>query len=228
MGDPMFLGFERLELTAITLAAMAAPVMLAVCVRRACVNLARKREARNQAEAERMAGAAMAEYGRKVRELESMFGKAARVMSIGRANCLDGKIIDFPDAGNVLILGRVHPYGSIGGCSVFVESGGKGCRVRHESRTSTKSLVKRAAVGGLLLGGLGALAGAATARRETTAVREPVGGMPRHVVEIWFREAGIPAIRISCGASERLANGILGMMDSIIGRNDPRRDSPSR
>lgn len=89
------------------------------------------------------------------------------------------------------------------------------------TKTSTKSMVGRAIVGDVLMGGAGAMAGALTAKKNTEIHLGDTTSTTKHDYTIVVNVNSIsnPVERLHLGEEGKIANEILGVLSVIMTRN---------
>ena len=80
-------------------------------------------------------------------------------------------------------------------------------------------MAKRAIVGGVLTGGVGAVVGGATARKETTVKQENDKVIHDYTVIVNINSLSEPIVKIPLGSDGAKVNEIVGLMNVIISRN---------
>lgn len=140
---------------------------------------------------------------RKILFYVSVFGSASKIL-------IDGTIMDFKE-----ILG----YTLIDEATSQTVSTSTG-----ELKTDTGSLMGRAAIGGALMGGLGALAGAATAKKNLIMNSDASQTDILHNYSLFINVNNInkPIITICIGDNIERAQSLQGVLNIIIARNKTR------
>jgi len=80
-------------------------------------------------------------------------------------------------------------------------------------------MAKRAVVGGVLLGGAGALAGSVTAKRDGTILQEEDNIIHNYTVLVNIDSLSNPIVQLQCASNRLLADEIVGLLNVIINRN---------
>ena len=158
-------------------------------------------------------------YNASKNELISKYGQPDKTIILDSLN-LDKEIIAFGKANRIWILGRDLPMGDILNCSFDDDQQIEKGNISYETKTSTGNMAKRAVVGGVLTGGVGAAIGGATARKETTVKQENDKVIHDFTVIININSLSEPIIRIPLGKDGAKANEIVGLMNVIISRKD--------
>lgn len=87
------------------------------------------------------------------------------------------------------------------------------------TKTSTGSMVKRGLVGGVLLGGVGALAGAATAKQSSQTIFDEKKEERRYSIPINIDSISSPIYTMYFGLDSSSCKRVAGMLTAIIRRN---------
>ncbi len=89
------------------------------------------------------------------------------------------------------------------------------------SETNTKNILGRAIVGGILFGGVGAIIGGSTAKKETNTITEPPKTIENHNFElhIIINNLSDPQIILDLGDNINLANKLVPVMSLILNSN---------
>lgn len=132
---------------------------------------------------------------------------------------LSKEIIAFGNVNRIWLLGKDLPMKDILSCTFndnqHVEKG----KVFYETKTSTGNMAKRAVVGGVLTGGVGAVIGGTTAKKNTIVNQENDKIIHDYTVIININSLSEPIIRIPIGKDGAKVNEIVGLMNVIINRN---------
>lgn len=90
-----------------------------------------------------------------------------------------------------------------------------------KTSTSSGSMIGRAAVGGVLLGGVGAILGGATAKKNTTTITTPYNSITYHnyKVHIIVNSISDPQIILEFDDNEEILNEFISVLSVIIKRN---------
>lgn len=84
------------------------------------------------------------------------------------------------------------------------------------SETNTGNMIGRAIVGGILTGGVGAIIGGATAKKETYITPTEIHSEHHYNVLITLRDISNPLLTVSCNDNLRLAQKCLATLKAII------------
>lgn len=152
-------------------------------------------------------------------KLISKYGQPDKTIIFENLN-LDKEIVAFGEANRVWILGRDLSMGDILSCSFNDDQQIEKGNISYETKTNTGNMAKRAIVGGVLTGGVGAAIGGATATKETTVKQANDKVIHDYTVIININSLSEPIIRIPLGADGAKANEIVGLMNVIISRKN--------
>lgn len=136
---------------------------------------------------------------------------------------LDQCILIFEDVNVILVRKRIYSFKDILSCSITDNSTTthSGSVNTSKTTTSTGSMLGRAIVGGVLTGGVGAVVGAATAKKETVTILPQTNMVIKHDYTIQINVNSIlePLIKLYLGADEDKVNEIVALFNVIISRN---------
>lgn len=87
--------------------------------------------------------------------------------------------------------------------------------------TSTGSMLGRAVVGGVLTGGIGALVGAATARKETEIHQNDTYSSTKHnyTINVTINSLSLPVETLALFSNEEATNKVISILTIILHRN---------
>jgi hypothetical protein len=90
-----------------------------------------------------------------------------------------------------------------------------------KSSSSTGNMIGRAVIGGILLGGVGAIVGGATAKTKTTTINTPQQTSVTHnyTVHIIVNSISEPQIVLNLGKNEESTNELVAVLSVILERN---------
>lgn len=168
---------------------------------------------RKQAEIERLTPIYNAEKGKLIEK----YGEPDKTIVLEELN-LSKEIIAFGKVNRIWPLGKDLPMRDIISCTFndnqHIEKG----KVSYETKTNTGNMAKRAVVGGVLLGGTGAVIGGATANKNTVVNQENDKIIHDYTVIININSLSDPIVRIPLGKDGTKVNEIVGLMNVIINR----------
>lgn len=156
-------------------------------------------------------------YNAQKEELISKYGEPDKTFIFEELN-LQKEIIVFGKVNRIWLLGKDLPMSDILSCTFNDNQRIEKGSVSYETKTSTGNMAKRAIVGGVLTGGVGAVVGGATARKETTVTQENDKVIHDYTVIININSLSEPIIRIPLGTDGTKVNEIVGLMNVIISR----------
>lgn len=157
-------------------------------------------------------------YNAQKEELISKYGESDKTFIFEELN-LQKEIIVFGKVNRIWLLGKDLPMSDILSCTFNDNQHTVKGSVSYETKTSTGNMAKRAIVGGVLTGGVGAVVGGATAKKETTITQENDKVIHDYTVIININSLSEPIIRIPLGTDGTKVNEIVGLMNVIINRN---------
>ena len=157
-------------------------------------------------------------YNAQKNELISKYGQPDKSILFEELN-LQKEIIVFGKVNRIWLLGKDLPMSDILSCTFNDNQHTVKGSVSYETKTSTGNMAKRAIVGGVLTGGVGAVVGGATARKETTVKQENDKAIHDYTVIININSLSEPIVKIPLGSDGAKVNEIVGLMNVIISRN---------
>lgn len=173
-----------------------------------------ERKAQKQAEIERKTPI----YNAKKDELVSKYGQPDKTIILEELN-FEKEIIAFGKVNRVWLLGRDLAMSDIISCTFDDNQRVEKGKVSYETKTRTGNMAKRAVVGGVLTGGVGAVIGGATAKKDTVVNQENDKIIHDYTIIINVNSLSDPIIRIPLGKDGTKVNEIVGLMNVIINRN---------
>lgn len=162
------------------------------------------------------------EYEQWRSELIEKYGQLDKEIVLSENNS-DEAILAFSKVSRIWLVGNDLPMNSILSCSLSDSSKTIKGKTTIQSKTNTGNMAKRAVVGGVLLGGAGALAGGVTAKKDGTIVSENDRVLHDYTVLVNIDDLSTPIVRLQCGENGALANDIIGLLNVIINRNKGSR-----
>ena len=150
-------------------------------------------------------------------EKETLYGPLTR--EIGGYSSLP--VIELYDEKDVIFIGdRELKYKMILGYNLddntqTITQGGN-----MQAKTSTGSMLGRGIVGGVLLGGVGALAGAATAKKNIQTDASVTTTKHSYKVHIYIASPTDPRLTVECGAYNNYARDLAATLNYIIYKNN--------
>ena len=156
-------------------------------------------------------------YNASRNDLISKYGEPDKTFIFEELN-LQKEIIVFGKVNRIWLLGKDLPMSDILSCTFNDNQRIVKGNVSYETKTSTGNMAKRAIVGGVLTGGVGAVVGGATARKETTVKQENDKIIHDYTVIININSLSEPIVKIPLGTDGAKVNEIVGLMNVIISR----------
>lgn len=156
----------------------------------------------------------------------SLYGELTKEIKYGyytmdgityKGNTINGKILCFENSQIIIINDKPFSFDSILGCDLIINN-----TVAYSShtKTSTGNMIGRAVVGSVLMGGVGAILGGATAKKETVNNQ-----MERSTYKVYvnINDLSNPQICIDFFFFEKEARETASLLSIIIERNDRKR-----
>lgn len=157
-------------------------------------------------------------YNNARNELISQYGQPDKTFIFEELD-LNKEIIVFGKVNRIWLLGKDLPMKDILSCTFNDNQRIEKGKVSYETKTSTGNMAKRAVVGGVLTGGVGAVIGGATAKKETTVNQENDKVYHDYTVIINVNSLSDPIVKIHLGSDGAKVNEIVGLMNVITNRN---------
>ena len=195
----------------------------------------KKEEERRQADLRRQKEEA---EKNRLEEFRQLYGQLSRSFSIENPYDAPLKIYVFEDVNKIVINNIPYSFSDIISVDIFDNQQTKIVDLEETPRyllppqqkmttkTSTKNLVGRAVVGGLLFGGIGAVVGAATAKKEQIIpAQRPNLSQPVHIVihnynlAVTINSVQQSSLNIRIGNNQRLAEDLFSLFKVICNRN---------
>lgn len=157
----------------------------------------------------------MAKQETLLNQIKSKYGDNATIIEMAY-----NKIIVSEQKKCVVIYNEEYLFTDIIGCSLIDDATSETITTSTgEAKTSTGSMLGRAVVGGVLTGGLGAVAGAATARKNiaTNATSQTIT-THKYVIYINVNSLKNPTITIPIGEDTQKAHELANLFNVIIAK----------
>ena len=158
------------------------------------------------------------EYERKKMELTEKYGQIDKEIVLSENN-IKNAILAFSKTSRIWLAGNDLPMSCVLSCSLSDNSKIIKGRATIQSKTNTGDMAKRGVVGGVLLGGAGALAGSVTAKRDGTILQEEDNIIHNYTVLVNIDSLSNPIVQLQCASNRLLADEIVGLLNVIINRN---------
>lgn len=168
-----------------------------------------------------------AAFTAKLDSLEASYGQCTSDIYLwGKNSNLENHILIFEEGSMLVMKGEEIPFSKVLGFALNDDTETivqNTTQYTSTTKTSTGSMLGRAVVGGVLLGGVGALAGASTAKKETTTV--PTVGTStsttkhHYVLYLSLDDLSNPTREIKLGSDTKKAQNVASIFNIIIQRN---------
>ena len=158
------------------------------------------------------------EYEKWKSELVEKYGQIDKEIMLSEDN-KDNVILAFSKVSRIWLIGNDLPMSSILSCNLSDNSKTIKGKSTIQTKTNTGNMAKRAVVGGVILGGAGALAGGVTAKKDGTIIHEDDKIVHDYTILVNIDSLSTPVIRLQCGTNGTLVNDIVGLLNVIINRN---------
>lgn len=159
-------------------------------------------------------------YNDSLHQLEEQLGVCSLDINLGNYY-IDSHVLFFEEAQTIVIQSKEYKFYDILGCSLVDDITNNTLTTSEgTSKTSTGSMIGRAVVGGALTGGLGALAGAATAKKKTKDYASSIT-VTNHNYTLYINVNSLetPVITLHLGDKVALAQKLAAAINVIIERN---------
>lgn len=162
------------------------------------------------------------QYSIAVNELESKYGKITIKIPLAEGDAIAGCALFFEDSSTAVVSGTPIEFRKILAYTLTDQQETiMTTRGNANTNTSTGSMAGRALVGGVLLGGMGALAGATTAKKDTT-INTTTSHTTTHdyIIYLNIDDIANPQKVLKFGSDAESANKAAGVFNIIINRNN--------
>lgn len=163
------------------------------------------------------------EYENKLTDLSNKFGECAineNLSSYIQYN-ISTRVLVYEQSGTIIIKLKEYKFSDILGYSLVDDATSETITTSTgTAKTSTGSMLGRAVVGGVLTGGLGAVAGAATAKKNISdnAISQTTT-THRYTLYINVNSLQEPTIVLEIGNNASKAQKLAGVINVIVERN---------
>lgn len=159
------------------------------------------------------------ELDEKIKELESQYGQTDIIIPVSDDLKIESRVISFSAVGKIYITGNMYNMADILDYSVmnnsYLQEGAK----EYKSKAGLGSTVARAAVGGVLTGGVGAVIGGTTGKRTTTERKIEDDKVIRdYSIMISLNDFKTPSVLLKINNDKVLAD-LNGLFNTILLRN---------
>lgn len=152
----------------------------------------------------------------KSEELVAKYGECDQHIVVGNELNIDEHIFVFGKSKKIRLLGNELGFSDILGVQLSDSPTVIKGQIHSVTKTSGSSMVKRAVVGDVLLGGAGAVIGGATAKKNTTTTQDPDVIKHDYTVIVNIRDIKSPIVRVNVGGNGKLANDLVALFNVII------------
>lgn len=161
-------------------------------------------------------------FDRQLAELDSKYGKHTTIINYGNWCDIKDQIIVFEDKEIVIIKSREYHFSDILGCKLDRSTTRETITsYAGASSTSTPNMLGRAVVGGVLTGGLGAAAGAVTAKRKISIESESITKTKHaYAIYISINSVSNPLVTLRIGDYASCAHKIEYVLNAIANKNN--------
>lgn len=128
-------------------------------------------------------------------------------------------IIVFEKPQKIILCQREYNFNDMLSCSMYDENN-LNISPKQITRTNTGSMLGRAVIGGLTLGVVGAVAGAMTAKTETTNSTDNKDYSPSYIIKIGVKSIDNPTITLKLYRDKEMAEEIYALIQAIIAMKD--------
>lgn len=168
-----------------------------------------------------------AAFTAKMDSLVASYGQCTSDIYLwGKNTNLENHILIFEEGSMLVVKGEEIPFSKVLGFALNDDTETivqNTTQYTSTTKTSTGSMLGRAVVGGVLLGGVGALAGVSTAKKETTTV-PTIGSSTsttkhHYVLYLQLDDLSNPTLEIKLGSDTKKAQSVASIFNIIIQRN---------
>lgn len=152
----------------------------------------------------------------KCDELVVKYGECDQHIIVGNELNIDEHILVFGKSKKIKLLDKEVGFSDILGVQLSDSPTVIKGQIHSVTKTSGSSMVKRAVVGDVLLGGAGAVIGGATAKKNTTTTQDPDVVKHDYTVIVNIRDIKSPIVRVNVGGNGKLANDLVALFNVII------------
>lgn len=162
------------------------------------------------------------DYKEYLSQLETKYGAITKQININGETLshktLNSQLIIFEGSNKVLFKGRLREMSDFIDCSMVDNSKVIGGATTAEVKTQSGNMIKRAIVGDVLLGGAGAIIGAATSKKKITYNTSPAIETHDYKVVINLNDFSEPIVTLQYGSNYEKANMIFSLLKIIVTR----------
>ncbi len=169
-------------------------------------------------------------YNKQLEKYVNSFGKVSKEIFFydsERIDIIDPEITDrvfiFEDKSIIILNGKPINFKDIIAFKLTDDEHiiYQNSETTFKTSTSTGSIIGRAIIGGVLLGGVGAIIGGATAKKNTTTISTPQNSIVYHDYKIYITINSLtdPQIVLELDYHENAINEIVSVLSIILDRN---------
>lgn len=161
-------------------------------------------------------------YNSNVEEYERLYGtltSSIRIVQYGSPNYTQKYILVYEDSSHIIIKDIVCKFSDIISYELVNNTTVIYSSTESSSKTSTKNMLGRAVVGGILLGGAGAIVGGATANRHTVTTEQSANTKNDFNIHLTINKISSPNLLIRAWDDENLARNLVALFSVIVERN---------
>lgn len=180
-------------------------------------------EQKRKEKAEQRKQQAFETYSNKFANLTARLGECTMKITLNysKMKSIQNEVLVFETAQKIILNANEYNFADILGYSIVDDSTNETITTSEgKATTSTGSMLGRAVVGGVLMGGLGAVAGAATASKN---VKSDATGLTKtkHNYKFYINVNSLqqPTVSLSVGSNTDRAQELAGVLNIILQRN---------
>lgn len=182
-----------------------------------------KKKQREEQKAEQRKQQAIERRNNEFADLTARFGECTSKIVLNHLELpsIKNEVLIFETAQKIVLYGWPYNFAGILGYSIVDDSTNETITTSEgTAKTSTGSMLGRAVVGGVLMGGLGAVAGAATASKN---IKSDATGLTKtkHNYTFYINVNSLqqPTVSLSVGSNTDRAQELAGVLNIILQRN---------
>ncbi len=159
-------------------------------------------------------------YELEIQSLVDKFGSCSACVSLRSNLTITSDLFIFEDSRMIVLYGNEYKFSDILGFSLVDDATSETITTSTgDAKTSTGSMIGRAVVGGVLTGGLGAVAGAATAKKNiATNATSQTTTTHKYTVYVNVNSLSNPTVTIRIGDDSQKAYKLANLFNVIIAR----------
>lgn len=163
------------------------------------------------------------EYDKALAYFSSRLGECSINENLGNWNehRIATRVLIFEKSSIIIINSKEYKFSDILGYSLVDDATSETITISTgEAKTSTGSMIGRAVVGGVLTGGIGAVAGAATAKKNiNTDATSQTSTQHQYTIYVNVNSLDNPTVKLLVGDNSEKAYKLAGIFNVIIERN---------